>query len=82
LQLTTTTNDDDGDLPPFPIHPTPITPRASQLRTQTPHAARQQFIEKYRPMKLDDVVGNNDTIERLRVIAQHGNMPNLMYVFS
>lgn len=36
------------------------------------------FIEKYRPILLNDVVGNSETIDRLRVIAKHGNMPNLI----
>jgi len=36
------------------------------------------WVEKYRPRLLSDVVGNADTIARLQVIAQHGNMPNLI----
>ncbi|KCV70677.1 replication factor C subunit 2/4 [Fonticula alba] len=36
------------------------------------------WLEKYRPQTLDDVVGNNDIIDRLRVIARDGNMPHLL----
>lgn len=36
------------------------------------------WVEKYRPRVLGDVVGNEETIGRLRVIAKHGNMPNLI----
>lgn len=36
------------------------------------------WIEKYRPQKMDDVIGNADTVARLRVIAKIGNIPNLM----
>lgn len=36
------------------------------------------FLEKYRPKKLDDVVGNADTVSRLKTIAQQGNMPHLI----
>lgn len=36
------------------------------------------WIEKYRPRTLDDVVGNDEAISRLRVIAVEGNMPNLI----
>jgi replication factor C subunit 2/4 len=36
------------------------------------------WIEKYRPRVLDDVVGNQETIERLKSIAKHGNMPNII----
>jgi len=35
-------------------------------------------VEKYRPKVLDDVVGNSDTIERLKVIAKQGNVPHLV----
>lgn len=36
------------------------------------------WVEKYRPLKLDDVVGNVQVIDRLRVIGKNGNMPNLL----
>lgn len=36
------------------------------------------FLEKYRPKRLDDVVGNADTVSRLKIIAQQGNMPHLI----
>eukprot|EP00483_Globobulimina_turgida_P006772 UN06783 len=36
------------------------------------------WLEKYRPTLLNDVVGNEETISRLRVIGKHGNMPNLI----
>jgi hypothetical protein len=35
-------------------------------------------VEKYRPVSLDDVVGNVDTIERLKVIAKDGNCPHII----
>lgn len=35
-------------------------------------------VEKYRPHVLDDVVGNVDTIERLKVIAKDGNCPHII----
>lgn len=35
-------------------------------------------VEKYRPVYLEDVVGNSDTVERLKVIAQDGNMPHII----
>lgn len=35
-------------------------------------------VEKYRPKVLDDVVGNEDTIERLKVIAKDGNCPHII----
>jgi hypothetical protein len=35
-------------------------------------------VEKYRPLVLDDVVGNTETIERLKVIARDGNCPHII----
>ncbi|KIJ29332.1 hypothetical protein M422DRAFT_269286 [Sphaerobolus stellatus SS14] len=36
------------------------------------------WVEKYRPMLLDDIVGNGETIERLKVIARDGNCPHII----
>ncbi|KAH7152342.1 replication factor C subunit 4 [Dactylonectria estremocensis] len=36
------------------------------------------WVEKYRPVFLDDVVGNTETIERLKIIAKEGNMPHVI----
>jgi replication-associated recombination protein RarA len=35
-------------------------------------------VEKYRPVFLDDTVGNTETIERLKIIAKDGNMPHVI----
>lgn len=36
------------------------------------------WVEKYRPMEIRDVVGNEDTISRLEIIAREGNLPNII----
>ncbi|CAB4256613.1 similar to Saccharomyces cerevisiae YOL094C RFC4 Subunit of heteropentameric Replication factor C (RF-C) [Maudiozyma barnettii] len=36
------------------------------------------WVEKYRPKLLKDIVGNDETIERLKQIAVDGNMPNMI----
>lgn len=36
------------------------------------------WVEKYRPHKLDDIVGNEETIERLKMIVKDGNMPHMI----
>ncbi|TIC48229.1 P-loop containing nucleoside triphosphate hydrolase protein [Wallemia mellicola] len=36
------------------------------------------WVEKYRPRVLSDIVGNQDTVKRLEVIAQDGNMPHMI----
>lgn len=35
-------------------------------------------VEKYRPTVLDDVVGNEETVARLKVIAKDGNCPHII----
>lgn len=36
------------------------------------------WVEKYRPVFLDDVVGNTETVERLKIIAKEGNLPHII----
>ncbi|MCJ1458388.1 replication factor C subunit 4 [Mycoblastus sanguinarius] len=45
-----------------------------------PNAAAHDlpWVEKYRPVYLDDIVGNTETIERLKIIAKDGNMPHVI----
>lgn len=35
-------------------------------------------VEKYRPIVLNDVVGNNEIVSRLKAIAKVGNVPNIL----
>ena len=37
------------------------------------------WVEKYRPKKLDDVVGQDEIVERLKAYAKHKNVPHLMF---
>ena len=38
----------------------------------------QPWLEKYRPTTVGEIVGNEATVGRLQVLAQQGNMPNLI----
>jgi replication factor C subunit 2/4 len=54
-------------------------PVAEKLLANGPGGAMAvPWIEKYRPQTMADVVGNADTVARLRVIARDGNLPNVM----
>ncbi|CAD6198973.1 unnamed protein product [Caenorhabditis auriculariae] len=36
------------------------------------------WVEKYRPIILEDVVGNEGIVERLKILAKDGNVPNII----
>ena len=50
------------------------------MTSQAPTSFEVPFVEKYRPVTLEDVVGNVVAIEQLKSIVQFGNMPNLILV--
>lgn len=39
-------------------------------------------VEKYRPIRLQDIVGNEDAVSRLETIAKDGNLPNVILTVS
>ena len=38
------------------------------------------FIEKYRPQRLDDIVGQDHVVKWLKAFVKHGDFPNLLFV--
>ncbi len=57
---------------------TSMTTTTTTTKKKTKGGYDVPWVEKYRPRNLDDVVGNEDTLVRLRAIAEDGNMPNLI----
>lgn len=49
-----------------------------------PHnAARVSLqLEKYRPTLIKEIVGNTEAVARLQVIAEEGNLPNIILAVS
>ncbi len=56
----------------------PAAAAAAAASAKADSAIDLPWIEKYRPSVMADVVGNEDTVSRLRVIARDGNMPNVI----
>lgn len=45
---------------------------------ENPKHCNLPWIEKYRPQKFQEIVGNEDTIARLSIFAKQGNVPNVI----
>jgi len=41
-------------------------------------AANTPWVEKYRPRKFEDIVGNDEAVSRLEVFSRQGNVPNII----
>ena len=50
----------------------------SKGKAKEKHSLELPWVEKYRPKLLCDVVGNQETVKRLEVIAMDGNLPNVI----
>eukprot|EP00878_Enallax_costatus_P032129 GHUV01035238.1.p1 GENE.GHUV01035238.1~~GHUV01035238.1.p1 ORF type:complete len:100 (+),score=42.47 GHUV01035238.1:567-866(+) len=53
-------------------------PKQDQQQAPAAKSYALPWVEKYRPQQVKDVVGNVDAVSRLQVIAEEGNMPNLI----
>lgn len=57
-------------------------PRPPPAPLDAPRRSADGRVEKYRPLLLSDIVGNADTVDRLKVIAEDGNMPHIIISVS
>lgn len=53
-------------------------PSKSSTGAPTKSIIHLPWIEKYRPLTFNDIVGNEDTVSRLAVFARAGNAPNII----
>jgi len=64
-----------------------VTDVEMKTATQPPHKKSKHryelpWIEKHRPRYLPEIVGNEETIKRLQVFSEQGNLPNIIIAGS
>src|SRR3989304_161939 len=63
---------------PRPRPPAILYPRSSGCR-RVGDRMKEVWTEKYRPRTLDEVVGQEDIVERLKAYVKTGNLPHLLF---
>ncbi|KRT80878.1 AAA protein [Oryctes borbonicus] len=69
-----------SDIESMEVVEIPSEPGPSTQITQKPaaKASNLPWIEKYRPQKFEEIVGNEDTIKKLSAFSKQGNLPNII----
>ena len=78
-------SNDNGDVEMLDINSTmskendaPIQAKGKDVIPKSSLTKHTPWLEKYRPTKLDDIVGNEEAISRLAHFARQGNLPNII----
>lgn len=50
----------------------------TDVQSKVSTAKHLPWLEKYRPSKLEDIVGNEEAVLRLSHFARQGNLPNII----
>ena len=53
--------------------------RFLRFKTHIGGDMKEVWVEKYRPTKLDEVVGQGDIVQRLKAYVKTGNLPHLLF---
>lgn len=56
----------------------PTQTKDTELNSKSTVSKHTPWLEKYRPTKLDDIVGNEEAVSRLAHFARQGNLPNII----
>lgn len=59
-------------------NPLPAAVIKKKSEKNTKRSYELPWVEKYRPTKLSEITGNDQTIQRLQVFAVQGNLPNII----